>query len=85
MAREEIPEYHTQHYQINKMNNKIKTGTIGAVVYLLILLTIIVAVAYGWIHNIIIIAHSDFIMSGMMALRIVGIFVAPLGVILGYF
>lgn len=41
--------------------------------------------AYGWVMNIVTIAHSNFSdITGMLFLRVVGIFVAPLGVVLGY-
>jgi hypothetical protein len=40
----------------------------------------------GWIMNIIAIAGSSFdVISGMLILRVIGIFVAPLGAVLGYF
>ena len=49
-------------------------------------LCLIVATIYGWISNIVAVVHSDFtVLTGMLVLRVVGIFVAPLGVILGYF
>ena len=39
----------------------------------------------GWVRNIVEIAHSSFAhLTGMLVLRIVGIFVAPLGAILGF-
>ena len=45
-----------------------------------------VAAVVGWIMNIVAIAGSSFdVLSGMLVLRIVGIFVAPLGAVLGYF
>lgn len=37
----------------------------------------------GWIANIVAIAHSDVI-TGFTMLRVVGIFLAPLGAILGW-
>lgn len=37
----------------------------------------------GWICNIVEIAHADFV-SGMVILRVVGIFMFPLGAVLGY-
>ena len=50
-----------------------------------ILLSLSVAGAGGWIWNIVKLAHSDFArITGMLALRIVGIFVPPLGAILGF-
>lgn len=39
--------------------------------------------AIGWISNIIEIAHAD-IVSGMVILRVVGIFMFPLGAVLGW-
>lgn len=43
------------------------------------------AFIYGWVANIITIANSSFSeITGMLVLRIVGIFVGPLGAILGY-
>lgn len=39
----------------------------------------------GWIANIVKIASSDFAqITGMLVLRIVGIFIAPLGSVLGF-
>jgi hypothetical protein len=39
----------------------------------------------GWVMNIITIAHSSFdVLTGMLVLRIVGIFVGPIGAILGW-
>lgn len=41
---------------------------------------------YGWINNIIIICNSNFDhITGMLVCRICGVFVAPLGCILGLF
>lgn len=37
----------------------------------------------GWIANIVAVAQSDYI-NGMVLVRIIGIFVAPLGAILGW-
>ena len=39
----------------------------------------------GWVWNIVKIASADFSdITGMLILRIIGIFVAPLGAVLGY-
>lgn len=52
----------------------------------LVWLAIIIAGGYGWIMNIVSLAGMDAVLStGMGILRIVGIFVAPLGAVLGYF
>jgi hypothetical protein len=44
------------------------------------------AFALGWVSNIVQIAGSDFNdLTTFLVLRFIGIFVAPLGAILGYF
>ncbi len=56
-------------------------STAAAIVWL----ALVIAVTYGWIANIIVIANSSFTeITGILILRVVGIFVAPLGVVLGY-
>jgi len=51
----------------------------------LVALAIIPACLYGWAHNLITLYHSTFApMTGQIVMRIVGVFVAPLGVVLGY-
>lgn len=40
----------------------------------------------GWVMNIVDIVNSDFSnITGMLVIRIIGVFVAPLGAVLGYF
>ena len=57
-----------------------------AVVLVLVYLLLIIAGAVGWVLNIIAIAHADFAhIGGMLVLRVVGIFVPPLGAVLGFF
>ena len=50
------------------------------------LLLILVGIVglWGWVLNIIALTHMASVMTGMGALRIIGIFVAPLGAVLGY-
>lgn len=63
------------------MDGKIVAGGIAGLVWLAFLC----ALVYGWIANIITIAHSNFNdITGLLVLRVVGIFVALLGSILGY-
>ena len=53
----------------------------------LALVFVIVALvgAWGWISNIIKLASMDFGgVTGMLVLRAIGVFVAPLGVVLGF-
>ena len=46
-----------------------------------------IACLYGWINNIITICNYDFggEITGMIVVRIIGIAVAPIGAIIGYF
>ena len=46
---------------------------------------LIIALVAGWIMNIIAIVQSEFIFTGMLIARIIGVFVAPLGAVLGWF
>lgn len=49
----------------------------------LVIWALIIAAGFGWICNIIALTDmSGF--TGMMALRIIGIFIPPLGAVLGY-
>jgi hypothetical protein len=39
----------------------------------------------GWISNIFTIAHSDFAhVTGLLVLRVIGVFIPPLGAVLGF-
>lgn len=64
------------------MNNaKEITMGAGAVIWLLM----VGVMMYGWVANIITLYHSSFdTITGQLVLRVVGIFVAPLGSIMGY-
>ena len=51
----------------------------------LVLLIVALVGAWGWISNIIKLASMDFGgVTGMLVLRAIGVFVAPLGVVLGF-
>ena len=52
----------------------------------LFIVALVIAGIPGWIWNIVKLASMSFDpITGMLVLRIVGIFVAPLGAIVGYF
>lgn len=58
-----------------------KGFTLAEVVFVLVFLI----AAWGWTWNIIKVAGSDFsVLTGMLVLRVIGIFVAPLGVVMGF-
>lgn len=52
---------------------------------LVIYLLILIVPMYGWANNILLLAHSDIHnIDMMMIIRAIGIFVAPLGCIMGF-
>jgi hypothetical protein len=56
-----------------------------AATIMMIYVAVFLAGVYGWVHNIVLIAHSDFgHLTGMFVLRCIGVFVAPLGAVLGF-
>lgn len=64
--------------------SKLTCGVTGAM--LLVWIGIIAAIGIGWVENVIKIVHSDFgHLTGVLVLRVVGIFVVPLGSVMGLF
>lgn len=64
---------------------KIRTSDAGTIVIVLLTISVVIASVTGWVFNIIEIFNiANAPITGMFVLRIVGIFVAPLGAILGY-
>ena len=52
----------------------------------LIWLGVVLVGLIGWIMNIINIIHADFAhITGLLVIQVVGIFIAPLGAVLGFF
>ena len=69
---------------MSKFTYRASSGT-GAIVAALVYLVLVIALVYGWIANIVSLYHSNFNeLTGQLVLRIVGIFVAPLGAVMGY-
>lgn len=63
-----------------------KFEEIGAIFLIALFGSGMVAAVIGWVLNVTTIIQTvDLPMTGMFILRCVGIFVAPLGAILGYF
>mgnify|MGYP003341023507 CR=1 FL=1 len=57
----------------------------GAIIAAFVWLAIVVAATYGWVMNIVQLYHSSFSeITGQLILRVIGIFVAPLGSVMGY-
>ena len=65
------------------MGKRIDGDTMFGVVLVAAVACLAGASVYGWISNIILLAHTSSF-TGMAALRFAGVFVAPLGVILGF-
>jgi hypothetical protein len=58
------------------------TLNIGILIYAALMIGGVI----GWVLNIVDIVHADFDnVTGMLVLRIIGVFVPPLGAVLGYF
>lgn len=51
---------------------------------LLLYVTILLLLLVGWVRNIIAIIDSDGTITGMLIGRVIGVFVAPIGSILGW-
>ena len=47
-------------------------------------LVVVIAGFYGWVANIVTLINDANMSMGMVAARAIGIFVAPLGAVLGY-
>jgi hypothetical protein len=66
-------------------NDMIKIRFPGTSLGLLMYLAFIVAIIGGWVMNLVEIVNYDFAsITGMIILRIAGIFIAPLGAVLGW-
>lgn len=46
---------------------------------------ILIPMMIGWVMNIIDIINSDFELTGLFVVRVCGIFIPPLGAVLGFF
>lgn len=58
---------------------------IGGIAGILAFLAIIGGIIYGYVNNILSLVTNQAESLGMILGRVIGIFVAPLGVVLGYF
>ena len=72
---------------MNRVKNKISQAgfTLVELIFALALLVVGPAFVFGWVNNIIKLAHTSFEpITGIAVLRVVGILVVPLGCVLGY-
>jgi hypothetical protein len=62
-----------------------KDDAVGKAIAGLFVIVFALAALWGWIMNIVAIAGSDFTnITGLLVLRVVGIFIGPLGAVLGW-
>lgn len=64
--------------------NKQRGFTLTELAAVLFLLSVVIAGAVGWVWNIVKLVAMTDILTGLGIVRIIGIFVAPLGAVLGY-
>jgi hypothetical protein len=65
---------------------KMKKQSGAAVIAVIFSVALILIAGTGWVLNIVSIVKSDFApITGMLVMRIIGVFMAPLGAVLGYF
>lgn len=49
------------------------------------ILVVGIAFGYGWLHNIIDLVTAEHMQASELVGRIIGIFIAPVGAVMGYF
>ena len=55
------------------------------IVLLLLTISFYAAFVYGWVMNIVTLAHSEIVWtSGMIIVRLIGVVLAPLGAVMGF-
>lgn len=62
---------------------KSDTGEVAAWIGWFAMIGFLLLGAIGWILNVVAIAKTDYF-SGMVVLRAIGVFIAPLGAVLGW-
>ena len=68
-----------------KNERKAKWMIGGIIAAILLAIGLVGACVYGWVLNILALAHMTDIATGEGVLRIVGIFLVPIGIIMGWF
>ena len=59
-------------------------NTLETILTVSVLLSIFLLMGYGYVANIVAIAHSAFMWEPMFVLHCIGVFIVPLGIILGF-
>ena len=65
---------------------KIQQGYTAIELFYVTVVPLFMAAVFGWGWNIVKIIHSDFgNITGLLVCRVIGVFVAPVGALLGFF
>lgn len=57
----------------------------GFTIFELLIVIVVLLMAVGWVANIVKLASSTFdIITGVLVLRIIGVFVPPVGAVMGF-
>lgn len=71
---------------MNRYHTQTTSEVIGTLIGFFLAICIIIAAGYGYVQNILKLIHMDVTgITGELLVRAIGIFIAPLGVIAGYF
>ena len=66
------------------MNKRNKYMT-GGISYLIFMFSLLVFVLIGWVMNIMDLVKMDLTLTGLCVLKIIGVFIPPLGAVMGWF
>ena len=70
---------------INKNNELSGALIVGALLYSVGVFTLIITIGYGWVLNIMtLLGSADVLSLGQLVVRVAGIFLVPLGGVMGY-
>ena len=70
---------------LNKNNELSGAAFVGALLYSVGVFTLIITIGYGWVLNIMtLLGSADVLSLGQLVVRVAGIFLVPLGGVMGY-
>ena len=61
------------------------SGWIFGISWIVFCISFMVAIVWGWVLNIIHLVNMDMVLTGEGIVRIIGVFMVPLGTIMGFF
>jgi hypothetical protein len=79
-------KFHGRHFDERENMKKQLGNTAVAIFTVLLFCSIALAAAVGWVWNILKLIEMTFDpLTGLLVVRVIGIFIVPLGCIVGYF